>query len=242
MKTTAEILIEASRLEARAETQRTEFRRNEGAIRAQMAAAEADPFAPGLEASASGRRSPFVGRLTTLPPVIVHAREGGDGDQETPRRYRIVREVEVALDSEPAEYRLREERFELMTAERTVSVFGPYVAMVGNSVQGMLEEGYERNAEDEMMERLFPILDTLDERENNEIITEEVAEVEKLLDLPLLPAAARLRARAEIVDFLEGRLEAGDFVAHAIDWQGAGRGEGETLSERRGIRLAIDEP
>jgi hypothetical protein len=242
MKTTAEIMIEAQGLEALAEKQRAEFRQNEAAIRARLAAAQAYPFSPDLDDPASGRRSPLVGLLTTLPPVVVHARNGMDGDPQTIRRYRIVREIEVALDSEPSEYRLKEERFELMTAERAVSIFGPYVAMVGDSVRGMLEEGYERNAQDEMMERLFPILDSIDERENNEVTPEEIAEVERRLELPSLSAVARLRARAEIVDFLDGRLAAGDFIAHVVDWQGASKDERETVTERRGIRLLMDEP
>jgi hypothetical protein len=106
----------------------------------------------------------------------------------------------------------------------------------------MLEEGYERNAQDEMMERLFPILDTLDERENNEVTPEEIAEVERRLELPSLSPAARLRARAEIVDFLDGRLAAGDFIARVADWRGAGQAEREAIAERRGIRLLMDEP
>ncbi len=242
MKTTAEIVIEAQGLEALAEKQRAEFRQNEAAIRARLAAAQADPFSPDPDNLPSGRRSPLVGLLATLPPVVVHAREGMDGDPQTIRRYRIVREIEVALDSEPAEYRLREERFELMTADRVVAIFGPYVAMVGDSVRGMLEEGYERNAQDEMMERLFPILDSLDERENNEVTPEEIAEVEKRLELPSLSPAARLRARAEIVDFLDGRLQAGDFIAHVMDWHSVGQSERETVAERRDIRILMDEP
>lgn len=236
MKTALEIMIEARRLEALAETQRTEFRQNEATIRARLASAQSDP-----ESLTSGRRSPFDGLLTTLPPVVIHSRDGADGDLETIRRYRIVREIDVSLNSEPAEYRLREERFELMSADRAVSIFGPYVALVGDSVQGMLEEGYERNAEDEMMDRLFPILDTLDEREKGEVTAEEIAEVEKLLELPPLSAATRLRARGEIVDFLEGRLEAGDFIAHALDWQGGRQAENETMTEQRGIRLSMEE-
>lgn len=242
MKTTAEIMIEAQRLEALAEKQRADFRQNEVAIRERLAAAQVDPFPPDPDHLPSGRRSPLVGLLTTLPQVVVHAREGMDGDPQTIRRYRIVREIEVALDSEPAEYRLREERFELMTADRVVAIFGSYVAMVGDSVRGMLEEGYERNVQDEMMERLFPILDSLDERENNEVTPEEIAEVEKRLELPPLSPAERLRARAEIADFLDGRLKAGDFIAHAIDWQSVGQGEREAVAERRGIRILMDEP
>ena len=198
MKTPAEIMIEARRLETLAETQRMEFRQNESAIRAHMTNVASDPFSPGPDDGISGQRSPLIGLLATLPPVVVHAREGLDGDSNTIRRYRIVREVEVALDGVTAEYRLREERFELTTAERAVAIFGPYVAMVGDSVRGMLEEGYERNAQDEMMERLFPILDTLDEREREEVTPEEISEIEKLLDLPPLSVATRLRARSEI--------------------------------------------
>ena len=242
MKTTAEIMIEARRLEDLVERQRTEFRQNEAAIRARVAVVQADPLARGLDEPVSGRRSPFVGLLTTLPPVVVHARDGSDGDPQTIRRYRVVREVEVALDAEPAEFRLREERFELTTSDKAVAVFGSYVALVGASAREMLEEGYERNAQDEMMERLFPVLDSIDERDSNEVTPEDIAEVEKRLELPSMSVATRLRARADIAEFLDGRLLAGDFVARVIDWQGAGQGERETVEERRGLRLLMNEP
>ena len=45
----------------------------------------------------------------------------------------------------------------------------------------------------------------------------EVAEVETILETHLLPASDRMRTKAEIVEYLEGRLEPGVFIAHAID-------------------------
>jgi hypothetical protein len=69
-----------------------------------------------------------------------------------------------------------------------------------------------------------------------------VAEVEAILETNLLPHSDQIRTKAEITEFLEGRLEPSVFIAHAIERQCARDDWRESMTQRHEIKLTIDEP
>jgi hypothetical protein len=69
----------------------------------------------------------------------------------------------------------------------------------------------------------------------------EVAEVEAVLETHLLPPSDRLRMKADVVEFLEGRLDAGVFIAHAIDRLCAREGQRQGHAQRHELKLTINE-
>jgi hypothetical protein len=68
----------------------------------------------------------------------------------------------------------------------------------------------------------------------------DVAQVEEILEADALPVSDRMRAKAEIVDFLEGRLEASAFIEHAIDRQRLREVCAERETQTACLRLTVD--
>lgn len=230
---------ELRRLEALALRHREVFRTNEAKIRAK---ANSHPFASEHDDRTGGWRDPFVQTLMTLPLVTVHASIGYDEGELRVQRFRVARDIAVDLSAEPVLYRLSEERFEIGEDERLSSAGGPQVILTSENLRDVLEAGYEDIAEDEMMEKLLPIIQVVEDRAEGEPTSEEISAVEDILGLPSLTASERLRVRDEIAGFLEGRVDAGDFISRAVQ-----RDAGEPAlyeGAREGLRFtqSIEEP
>jgi hypothetical protein len=126
---------------------------------------------------------------------------------------------------------------------RVVRDDAPLVVMFGESAFDTLRTGYELAEEERLAELLTPFAERSEDRDCSEPADgETVAEVEAILETNLLPPTDRLRTKAEIAEFLEGRLEASVFIAHAVERQCAREGRCERLAERHEIKLTIDEP
>lgn len=71
---------------------------------------------------------------------------------------------------------------------------------------------------------------------------EKVTELAGILELDRLPVADRLRAKAEIMEFLEGRLGPSEFIAHAVERQYSPDTYRANLSWRNELRFTVGEP
>jgi hypothetical protein len=94
-------------------------------------------------------------------------------------------------------------------------------------------------------ERLAAALERYVERNEdvaNPADGETVAELERILETKLLPHADRLRTKAEVVEFLEGRLESSALIARNIERQCSREVYREHLVERHELKLTIGEP
>lgn len=230
---------ELQRLEALALRHREVFRANEAEIRAK-ADSPRGPFASEPGERTGSWREPFVQTLMTLPLVTVHDSIGYDEGDLRLRRFRVARDIEVDLSVEPVLYRLSEERFEIEEDERLSPAGGPQVVLTSENLRDVLEAGYEDIAEDEMMEKLWPIIQAVETRAEGEPTSEEISAVENILGLPSLTASERLRIRDEIAGFLEGRVDAGEFISRAGQ-----RDAGEPAlyeGHRERLCLKIDHP
>jgi hypothetical protein len=139
--------------------------------------------------------------------------------------YALV-EIESELDGLGRE--LREAKPSMITTDRT-----PF---------RLLCAGYELAEEDRLADQLLPYVDRVDEIDDDESLQEKwAAEVESIVEAGQLSPSARLRTHVDIVQFLEGRLEAGEFITRTIarHWQHSA----EHLVQRPASqRLAIEEP
>lgn len=205
MRTQSVQQIEVRQLESLAQRYREELRAAEARL-GQPLVPPADPADP----------NPFVRHLMTLPFVTVRSPESMFSDRSVDHRIRIVRDIQVDLSTEPPRYRLCEESFELTPGHHLESVNGPLVVCDSENAAEVLEEGYDAISEDELLEKLWPIIETVETRETAEPTPEELAAVEKILGVPSLSQAERQRVREDIAGFLEGRLEPSEFIARAV--------------------------
>lgn len=181
--------------------------------------------------------------LTQLPESRVTSTHEAEPESESVHTHRRERFIEAAMERDELVYRLMERETEVTGSGRIVRDGTPLVVIVGESAFDALRTGYELAEEERLAELLEPYVERSEDRNcSGPADGDTVAEVEAILETNLLPHADRLRTKAEIAEFLEGRLEASVFIAHAIDRQCAREGRRERLAERHEIKLTIDEP
>ena len=100
-----------------------------------------------------------------------------------------------------------------------------------------------RNGFDRLGELLAPYADYSEGRGGEAADERTVEEVEEILGTVALPPSDRLRAKAEVVEFLEGRLEPSLFIDRCVDRQYAREGprHAESQSRRQEMRLSTHE-
>jgi len=191
-----------------------------------------------------------VGEVVPLPRVLVQL-----PDVQVTRKAEVAapgsetrlvnrhRHIEAAFEDDALIFRLMERETEPANATVATRTGDPVEVMVSRSGFDLLHAGYEMVEEDRLFERLAPYSERIEERDARDPVDEhEVAEVEAVLETHLLPPSDRLRMKADIVEFLEGRLEAGVFIAHAIDRQCAREGQRQSRTQRHEHKLTINEP
>jgi len=180
--------------------------------------------------------------LTRLPDSLVTTRHNAEPESESVHTHRHQRHIEAAIEHDELVYRLMEQETETTGSGRVVREDAPAVVMVSHSGFDLLLAGHELVEEDRLGEKLAPYAERSERSDGSDPADERsVAEVEEILETNLLSLSDRLRAKAEIVKFLEGRLEASAFIAQAIDRQCARESRRETQAERHEMRLTIDE-
>jgi hypothetical protein len=129
---------------------------------------------------------------------------------------RLLR-IEAAREDDGPEFLLVQEDIEPGEAPGSTE---PFVLTRSSSAYDVLRDGYEEREEERLVEALTPLLNRAEADGFAEDADPElVAEIETLTEADHLNPSARLRNRADIVEFLEGRLEPGEFITSTIERQ-----------------------
>lgn len=222
MKTRDEIRIEARRLEQLAESHAAELR------------------GPSVADGGPGVLAPSR-VLFTFPMTAVGLPALNDADAQ--RRRLTWRWIEAEYADDRPRYLLMAESAEASASRGPVDQVEAFVEMKSPSAEEVLRAGYEAGEEERLAELLAPYVERIDEVGADHAVDDgHIGKVEAIIEAHLLSPAAQLRTRAEIVEFLEGRLEAGEFIAHAIERQCAREDRCEVQTQRHEMKLMIDEP
>ena len=174
--------------------------------------------------------------LMALPEAQLAGRPVPVAEGDAALAPRNVRHIEAALEGGELVFRLMERETDFSGA----SDEAPSPVMSSRSAYDVLRTGYELVEE----ERLAAELERFEERSEDRdepADDESVAEVEAILETNLLPHADRLRTKAEIVEFLSGRMEPSAFIANVIERQCEREGHVVRRTQRHEIKLTIDE-
>lgn len=174
--------------------------------------------------------------LMTLPEAQLSARPVPVAEGDAALAPRNVRHIEAALESGELVFRLMERETDFSGA----SDDAPSPVMSSRSAYNVLRTGYEVVEEERLAAELERFAERSEDRDEP-ADGESVAEVEAILETNLLPHADRLRTKAEIVEFLSGRLEPSAFIANAIERQCEREGHVVRRTQRHEIKLTIDE-
>lgn len=150
---------------------------------------------------------------------------------------RYERRVEAAIVGGVLIFQLVERDTDVPGAEHSSRDDADVVLASSASAYDVLRSCYQMVEE----ERLGAVLERYAERSEDRADPadgETISEVEKILEVELLPSADRLRTEAEVVEFLEGRLERGALIARNI----ARQFSRERQAERHELKLTIGEP
>ena len=151
------------------------------------------------------------------------------------------RHVEATIAGGALVYRLMERETDRPASDRGERDEDGTPLASSDSAYDVLRTGYELAEE----ERLGVALERYAERSADRTDSadgETVAEVEAILETNLLSPADRLRTKAEVVQFLEGRLKPSVLIAHAVERQCSRDGLREQQAEWHELRLTIGEP
>ena len=151
-----------------------------------------------------------------------------------PRR---ERHVEAAMQDGALIFRLMERKNDLFGPAEGPSDDEAAVVMSGPSAYDVLRTGYELAEEERLSSSLEPYTERSEAAD-----AASVGELEAILETSLLPHSDRIRTKAEIVEFLEGRLESSVFVARAVGRQFYRDGFREHLAQRHELKLTVGEP
>ncbi len=188
------------------------------------------------------RRAHAGEAIVTLPRTVGRLPDSrvsiapGEAVSAAATHRRHERHIEADIEHDELMFRLVERETELAADGRSLRESPPEAVMTSRSGFDLLLGGYELVEEERLAEALAPYAD----RDDTKGDPEAIAEVEGILETSALPVADRMRAKAEIVDFLEGRLEPGEFIEHAIDRQRLGEVCAERESQRAEMRLTIN--
>jgi hypothetical protein len=190
----------------------------------------------GLAAESSIVALPRV--LARLPDSRVTVPNPALADASEPAQQHRERHIEADIENDELLFRLIEREHQLDADGRVLREGQPETVMVSRSGFDLLLAGYELVEEERLAEALAPYSDRDDDQLKSD--PEAVAQIEEILETSELPVADRMRAKAEIVDFLEGRLEPSEFIEHAIDRQRLREVSAERQTQRSDMRLTID--
>lgn len=147
------------------------------------------------------------------------------------------RYIEASIAGGALVFRLMERETDAPGSEQSERDAEATLVASSASAYDVLRTGYELAEE----ERLGAALERYAERSEgcaDSADGEMVAEVEDILETELLPPADRLRTKAEVAEFLEGRLEPSALIARNIERQCSRK----RRVERHELKLTIGEP
>lgn len=176
--------------------------------------------------------------LARLPDSRVTVANGALIAESEARQAHRQRHIEADLENNELMFRLIERENQLDAEGRVIRAGEPEAIMFSRSGFDLLLAGYELVEEEGLAEALAPYADRHGGAANSS--PEATAHIEEILETSELPVADRMRAKAEIVDYLEGRLDAGGFIEHAIDRHRLREVCAERQMQRSDLRLTID--
>jgi hypothetical protein len=186
--------------------------------------------------------SPAPRIVVTFPDSIVaKPDDGGDEDLRTTITRR--RWIEAGWDDGAVEYRLIEDETETAPWGEVVRESGPSYVLGSDSAFDALVEGYELNEQERLGRLLAPYAERGETGELLDAVDPSlVREVELIIGSDDFPVASRIAAKAGIVAFLEGRIDASEFIGAAIS-RGLHRNlSTEAIEHHVGERITIDQP
>lgn len=148
-----------------------------------------------------------------------------------------ARHVDAVIDGGALIFRLMERETDPISSDRSERDEDASLVVSSASAHDVLRTGYEMAEEERLTAALERHVDRVDPVDG-----ESATEVEAIFETNLLSAADQLRAKFEIREFLEGRLEPGVLVAHAIERQGSRESHREHVVQRHELKLTIGEP
>lgn len=176
--------------------------------------------------------------IARFPETITTSR--GPGADEV-RQHRWQRYVEAAIERDELVYRLQERETVNPGAGEVPDGSVPATILTSHSGFDLLHTGYEMAEEDRLSELLAPYADYSEGRGGEAADERTVEEVEEILGTMSLPPSDRMRAKAEVVEFLEGRLEPSLFIDRAIDRQYYCESQQAVEYQRQDLRLSTHE-
>lgn len=174
-----------------------------------------------------------LARLPDSRVTVVGAALSEESDAAQQHR---ERHIEADIENDELLFRMIEREHQLDADGRVLREGQPETVMFSRSGFDLLLAGYELVEEERLAEALAPYAD----RDELKSDPETVGKIEAILETSELPVADRMRAKAEIMDFLEGRLDANEFIEHAIDRQRLREVCAERQTQRSEMRLTID--
>jgi len=145
--------------------------------------------------------------------------------------------VEVARDGEDPEFLLVED--EARSSGAGDSFESPLILTRSDSAYDVLRDGYEALEEERLAEFLTPIANRNEvQGELEDADPSLIEEIETFVEADRLLPSARLRTRADIVEFLEGRLSPSEFISAAIERQGPRPQNRERVAELLNERIS----
>ncbi|SRR5258708_1419531 len=182
--------------------------------------------------------------LMALPESQFTSRHFGADPVHT---HRLQRRVEMMLDSGAPEFLLIQEETETSGSGQLVRQVDPFVTLHSDLAYDVLREGYGMVEEERLGEALGAYMERIEKAELTESIDGTwVDEIEKIVEADKLSVTARMRTKAAIIEFLEGRLESSAFITAAIerqvfrDEERLGFSEHQTVSERQMEQIKIE--
>ncbi len=154
---------------------------------------------------------------------------------EQPLTRQTWRWIEVGLDGAAPQYFLMQEWTERHAAGGTEDHSDPSAEMDDVSVEEVLREGYAQVEADGLAERLAPIVARLEDVGFCDGMRTALEEVEAVIGASELSSDTRLRVRADVIEFLEGRMRPSDFISEVIEH----RYEREAVRESAAERITI---
>lgn len=180
--------------------------------------------------------------LFRFPDTLTTGMDGETSNSEEAETLRIARRIEVKLDGDRPEFLLIEEEYAADPFDGVERLHGPIPVVKSDDALDALREGYQLAEEDRIGALLAPFTDRIGEEDfTDDADSELVEKIAAIVEVGELGPAARLRAKADIAAFLEGRLEASEFISAAIERQCHRDEECQVLAERHGERISIIE-
>lgn len=188
-----------------------------------------------------GRQFQNEQRLASVGTVLVAAPRALMHFSANPISSGVERRVDVAMDDGAVVFRLMETGANDLDSQQDKDAGEGTLILSSSEASDVLSAGYVLAEGERLASALEPYAE-LSEQCADPADDETVAEVETILEAEHLSPADRMRTRAEVVGFLEGRIKPSVLIGRAIERQCAREVFREAMIERHEMKLTIGEP